>query len=120
MKILVVDDMHSMRKVICHILKSLGYQQIIQAEDGAAAITQLNNQSFDFVITDWNMPGTCGLELLKYIRASKSFAQLPVLMVTAEGNRRHVLDAAQAGVNSYLMKPFSPATLAQKIDKIFH
>lgn len=119
MKILVVDDLHAMRRVICHILRSLGYREITQAEDGASAIDKLNRQQFDFVITDWNMPGTCGLELLKYIRANRRFAKLPVLMITAEGSRDKVLVAANAGVSSYITKPFSAAILSRKINKLF-
>ena len=119
MKILVVDDMLSMRKVICHVLNSLGYSQIEQADDGTSAVKKLEQGNFDFVITDWNMPGMCGLDLLRHIRATPSTSDLPVLMITAEGSRSQVLDAAKARVNSYIMKPFTPATLQQKIDNIF-
>lgn len=119
MKILVVDDMMSMRKVTCHILQSLGYSQIEQADDGKTAVKKLEHGNFDFVITDWNMPGMCGLDLLKHIRATPNMSDLPVLMITAEGSRSQILDAAKARVNSYIMKPFTPATLKQKIEKIF-
>jgi two-component system chemotaxis response regulator CheY len=119
MKILVVDDMQAMRKVTCHILQKLGYDQVNQADDGSSAIKRLENSQYDFVITDWNMPGVTGLDLLRHIRATPELKHIPVLMITAEGSRKQVLDAAKAGVNSYIMKPFTPATLKQKIDKIF-
>jgi two-component system chemotaxis response regulator CheY len=119
LRILVVDDMESMRKVTCHILKALGYTMLGQAADGKAAIIKLQNARFDFVITDWNMPGMSGLDLLKHIRSQPDLELLPVLMITTEGSRKQVLDAAMAGVNSYIMKPFSGAMLKEKIDKIF-
>jgi two-component system chemotaxis response regulator CheY len=119
MKILVVDDMLSMRKVTCHILNSLGYKNVAHAETGQKALKKLNNGTFDFVITDWNMPGMSGLDLLKFIRASPQLSDLPVLMITTESSRSQILDAAKAGVNSYIMKPFSGATLQQKIAFIF-
>lgn len=119
MKILVVDDMASMRKVTCHILQKLGFSDIAQADDGSSAKQKLKSGSYDFVITDWNMPGVTGLELLRHIRKTDELKHIPVLMITAEGSRSQVLDAARAGVNSYIMKPFSPAMLKQKIDKIF-
>ena len=120
MKILLVDDMESMRKVTCHLLKSLGYTDIFQASDGKGAIILLNRTRFDFVITDWNMPGLSGLDLLKYIRAQDSMATIPVLMITTEGSRKQVIEAAQAGVNSYITKPFSAATLQEKIKKVLN
>ncbi len=120
MKILVVDDMMAMRKVTCHILKSLGYDNVFQADDGKSAVVKLQNEPFDFVITDWNMPGMCGLDLLKHIRSTQNLQEIPVLMITAEGSRKQVLDAAKAGVNSYIMKPFTGAMLEQKIAKIFN
>lgn len=119
MKILVVDDMMSMRKVTCHILNSLGYSQVEQADDGTTAVKKLEQSNYDFVITDWNMPGMCGLDLLRHIRRTPDISDLPVLMITAEGSRSQVLDAARARVNSYIMKPFTPAMLKQKIEKIF-
>jgi two-component system chemotaxis response regulator CheY len=119
MNILVVDDMRAMRKVTCHILQSLGYENIAQADDGSTAITKLKDGKYDFVITDWNMPGVCGLNLLKHIRSQPELSKIPVLMITAEGSRKQVIDAAKAGVNSYIMKPFTAAMLKQKISKIF-
>jgi two-component system chemotaxis response regulator CheY len=119
MKILVVDDMASMRKVTSHILKQLGYTNIFLADGGSSAIGKLKHGDYDFVITDWNMPGVSGLDLLKHIRKTERLAKIPVLMITTEGSRAQVLDAAKAGVNSYIMKPFSPAMLKEKISKIF-
>lgn len=118
MKILVVDDMESMRKVTCHLLKALGYNDVHQAADGKVAIMQLKRTNFDFVITDWNMPGLSGLGLLKFIRSEPEFAKIPVLMITTEGSRKQVLEAAKAGVNSYIMKPFSASMLKEKMNKI--
>ncbi len=119
LKILVVDDMESMRKVIRHLLGELGYKNVAQASDGKGALLKFKAARFDLVITDWNMPSMSGLELLKHIRATPDLEFLPVLMITTEGSRKQVLDAAMAGVNSYIMKPFSAAMLAEKIEKIF-
>lgn len=119
MKILVVDDMISMRKVTSHILGSLGYSDVSQAENGHKALQKLENSDFDFVITDWNMPGMTGLELLRSIRANQALAKIPVLMLTAESSRGQVIDAAKAGVNSYIMKPFTAEMLKKKIAFIF-
>ena len=117
-RILVVDDMASMRKVTAHILGALGYGHVEQASDGKAAVLKLERSRFDLVITDWNMPGMSGLQLLKYIRADADLEFMPVLMITTEGSKKQVIEAARAGVNSYIMKPFSGAMLQQKIDKI--
>jgi two-component system chemotaxis response regulator CheY len=118
-RILVVDDMTSMRKVIAHLLGALGYRHVAQACDGKGALLKLERSRFDLVITDWNMPGMNGLQLLKHIRGDAELEHLPVLMITTEGSKRQVIEAATAGVNSYIMKPFSAAMLQQKIDKIF-
>ena len=118
-RILVVDDMAAMRKVIAHLLKALGYNNVDQASDGKGALLKLERSRFDLVITDWNMPAMSGLELLKHIRGDADIKFLPVLMITTEGSKKQVIEAATAGVNSYIMKPFSAAMLQQKIDKIF-
>lgn len=115
----MVDDQLSMRKVISHLITSLGYPQPGEAADGKAALLKLRRERYDLVITDWNMPTMSGLELLRNIRAQTETEFLPVLMVTTEGSRKQVLDAAQAGVNSYITKPFSGSTLQQKIEHIF-
>ena len=117
-KILVVDDMASMRKVTSHILTSLGYSHVDQADDGNSAVIKLRQRDYDLVITDWNMPGMTGLDLLKHIRGNPELGALPVLMITAEGSRKQVIEAARAGVNSYIMKPFTGAMLEKKLEKV--
>lgn len=117
--ILVVDDQQSMRKVMSHLLISLGYPKPDEAPDGKTAMMKLKNHEYDLVITDWNMPCMSGLELLRRIRAYDQTEFIPVLMVTTEGSRKQVLEAAAAGVNSYVTKPFSASTLQEKIDHIF-
>lgn len=119
LSILVVDDFSSMRKLISNILAQLGYSNIIEADDGARALDILQHERVDLVITDWNMPQMSGLDLLKAIRASKTLKSLPVLMVTAEAVQESILQAAQAGVNNYIIKPFDAKTMAAKINKIF-
>jgi two-component system chemotaxis response regulator CheY len=108
-----------MRRIITNVLKQLGYENIIEAEDGTKALSILESQSVDFVITDWNMPQMSGLDLLKAIRANKDRKNIPVLMVTAEAMQENIIAAAQAGVNNYIVKPFDAKTLADKINKIF-
>jgi len=119
MSILVVDDFSTMRRIITNVLKQLGYENIVEAEDGTKALTILEGQHVDFVITDWNMPQMSGLDLLKAIRANKDKKNIPVLMVTAEAMQENIIAAAQAGVNNYIVKPFDAKTLADKINKIF-
>lgn len=119
MSILVVDDFSTMRRIISNVLRQLGYENIIEAEDGTKALAILDTQQIDFVITDWNMPQMSGLDLLKAIRASKDKKHIPVLMVTAEAMQENIIAAAQAGVNNYIVKPFDAKTLSEKINKIF-
>ncbi len=119
MKILVVDDFATMRRIIKSLLQELGYSQIQEADDGASALPMLKSGAFDFVVTDWNMPGMTGIALLKAIRAEPALKALPVLMVTAENTREQIIEAAQNGVNGYVVKPFTAATLKEKIDRIF-
>jgi two-component system chemotaxis response regulator CheY len=119
MSILVVDDFSTMRRIITNVLKQLGYENILEAEDGTKALSILESQSVDFVITDWNMPNMSGLELLVAIRSSKTHPNTPVLMVTAEAMQESIIAAAQAGVSNYIIKPFDAKTLAAKINKIF-
>lgn len=119
MSILVVDDFSTMRRIITNVLKQLGYENIIEAEDGTKALSILESQHVDFVITDWNMPQMSGLDLLKAMRANKDRKSIPVLMVTAEAMQENIIAAAQAGVNNYIVKPFDAKTLADKINKIF-
>jgi len=119
MKVLVVDDFATMRRIITNVLKQLGYENIFEAEDGTKALQILETEKIDFVITDWNMPQMSGLDLLKAIRASEDKKDIPVLMVTAEAMQENIIKAAQAGVNNYIIKPFDANTLAEKINKIF-
>ncbi len=119
MKILVVDDFSTMRRIIKNLLKELGFTNIEEADDGATALPMLKQGHFDFLVTDWNMPGMTGIDLLKAVRADPALAHLPVLMVTAEAKREQIIMAAQAGVNGYVVKPFNGPTLKEKIDKIF-
>ena len=118
MKVLVVDDFATMRRIITNVLKQLGYENIFEAEDGTKALQILETEKIDFVITDWNMPQMSGLDLLKAIRASEDKKDIPVLMVTAEAMQENIIKAAQAGVNNYIIKPFDAKTLAEKIQKI--
>lgn len=119
MRILVVDDFSTMRRIVKNLLTDLGFTNTAEAEDGAVAFTMLKQGGFDFVVTDWNMPGVTGIELLRMIRADDKLKTLPVLMVTAEAKREQIIEAAQAGVNGYIIKPFTAATLKEKLDKIF-
>lgn len=119
MKILVVDDFSTMRRIIKNLLKDLGFTQIQEADDGSTALPMLQQGEFDFVVTDWNMPGMQGIDLLRAIRADDSLKHLPVLMVTAEAKKEQIVAAAQAGVNGYVVKPFTAATLKEKLDKVF-
>jgi len=118
-KILVVDDFSTMRRIIKNLLNELGYHDISEADDGKTAWPQLQANHFDFVVTDWNMPGMPGIDLLKAIRGDDRLKGLPVLMVTAEAQREQIIEAAKAGVSGYIVKPFTGATLKEKLDKIF-
>ncbi|MDO8843555.1 MAG: chemotaxis response regulator CheY [Methylicorpusculum sp.] len=119
MKILVVDDFSTMRRIVKNLLRDLGFTNTLEADDGKTALPKLKAGGIDFLITDWNMPGMTGLDLLKAVRADPDLAKLPVLMVTAEAKREQIIMAAQAGVNGYIIKPFTAATLKEKIEKIF-
>ena len=119
MKILVVDDFSTMRRIIKNLLKDLGFSNIQEADDGSTALPMLQQGDFDFVVTDWNMPGMQGIDLLRAIRADDSLKHLLVLMVTAEAKKEQIVAAAQAGVNGYVVKPFTAATLKEKLEKIF-
>lgn len=119
MKILVVDDFSTMRRIIKNLLRDLGFTNTQEADDGQTALPMLKSGNFDFLITDWNMPGMTGIDLLKEVRANESLAALPVLMVTAEAKKEQIVEAAQAGVNGYVVKPFTAGVLEEKIAKIF-
>jgi len=119
MNILIVDDFSTMRRIIRNLLRDLGFNNSQEADDGNTALSILQNGHYDFLVTDWNMPGMTGIDLLKAVRADEKLAALPVLMVTAEANREQIIEAAQAGVNGYIVKPFTAVTLKEKISKIF-
>ncbi len=119
MKILIVDDFSTMRRIVKNLLRDLGFNNTQEADDGVTALPMLKRGDFDFVITDWNMPGMQGIDLLRHILADASLKHLPVLMITAEAKREQIIEAAQAGVNGYIVKPFTAATLIEKLEKIF-
>ncbi|HMV16718.1 MAG TPA: chemotaxis response regulator CheY [Zoogloea sp.] len=119
MKFLVVDDFSTMRRIVRNLLKELGFTNVDEAEDGQIALQKLNSLPFDFVVTDWNMPNMDGLTLLQNIRATPSLKHLPVLMITAEAKKENIIAAAQAGASGYIVKPFTAATLSEKLEKIF-
>jgi two-component system chemotaxis response regulator CheY len=118
-RVLVVDDFATMRRVVRSLLTELGYKAFREAEDGAQAIASLEQHDCDLVVLDWNMPGTPGIEVLRWIRGHESKNALPVLMVTAEATREQILEAAELGVNAYILKPFTAGTLKKKLDYIF-
>jgi two-component system chemotaxis response regulator CheY len=119
MKILIVDDFSTMRRIIKNLLRDLGFNNTHEADDGNTALPMLRTGNFDFLVTDWNMPGMTGIDLLKEVRAEERLSSMPVLMVTAEQKREQIVEAANAGVNGYIVKPFTAVTLKEKLDKIF-
>ncbi len=119
MKILVVDDFVTMRTITRTFLGELGFTRIEEADDGLTALPLLEASTFDFLITDWNMPGMSGLDLTKAVRANPDLAELPILMVTSEARRDQIMAAADAGVNGYIVKPFTQETLRDHIDQVF-
>ena len=119
MKVLVVDDFATMRKIVRNILKQIGFEDITEAEDGSVALRLIKSELVGLVVSDWNMPNMSGLDLLKEIRKNPQTASLPVLMVTAEGLKENVMEAVKAGVNNYVVKPFNAEVLQEKIETIF-
>ena len=119
MKILIVDDFSTMRRIIKTLLKDLGFTNTFEADDGTTGLPMLKSGDFDFLVTDWNMPGMTGIDLLKAVRADEKLKALPVLLVTAESKREQIFEAAKAGVNGYVVKPFTAGVLKEKIEKIF-
>ena len=119
MKILVVDDFSTMRRIIKNLLRDLGFTNIVEADDGYTALPILKAGGIDFLVTDWNMPKMTGIDLLKAVRSDPELRHIPILMVTAEAKREQIITAAQAGVNGYVIKPFTAAVLKEKIEKIF-
>jgi two-component system chemotaxis response regulator CheY len=118
-KFLVVDDFSTMRRIVRNLLKELGFTNVEEAEDGVDALSKLRGGNFQFVVSDWNMPNMTGIELLRHIRADSMLRHLPVLMVTAEAKKENIIEAAQAGASGYVVKPFTAATLDEKLKKIF-
>jgi two-component system chemotaxis response regulator CheY len=118
-KILVVDDFSTMRRIVRNLLKELGFANVQEAEDGVEALNRLRSEPFDFVVSDWNMPNMTGIELLRAMRADDNLKHLPLLMVTAEAKKENIIEAAQAGASGYIVKPFTAATLDEKMKKIF-
>jgi two-component system chemotaxis response regulator CheY len=120
MKFLVVDDFSTMRRIVRNLLKELGFNNVHEAEDGVEALKKLRSENnYEFVVSDWNMPNMTGIELLRVIRADDALKHLPVLMVTAEAKRENIIEAAQAGASGYVVKPFTAATLDEKLKKVF-
>ncbi len=119
MRVLVVDDFSTMRRIVKNTLRQIGFTQIEEAEDGQKAFDRLMSEKFDFVVSDWNMPNMTGIDLLRKVRAEASLKHLPFLMVTAEAKQENVVEAIKAGVSNYIVKPFTVATLQEKISKIF-
>ena len=119
MRFLVVDDFSTMRRIVRGLLKELGFLDVDEAEDGVIALAKLKSTPFDFVVSDWNMPNMTGIELLRAIRSDPALAHLPVLMVTAEAKKENIIEAAKSGANGYVIKPFTAATLDEKLNKIF-
>ncbi|WP_022662344.1 chemotaxis response regulator CheY [Paucidesulfovibrio longus] len=120
MRILVVDDFSTMRKIIKNILRQLGFENVVEADDGTTAWETLNKDNIDFIVSDWNMPKMTGIELLRKVRGSEEYADVPFLMVTAEAQQENIIEAVQAKVSNYIVKPFTPETLGDKINKIFN
>ncbi len=118
MKILIVDDFPTMRRIIKNLLKEIGYTNVDEAEDGKVALSKLKSEPFDFIISDWNMPNMTGIELLRCVRSDSVLKDIPFLMVTAEAEKGNVIEAIKAGVDNYIVKPFTAATLKEKIEKI--
>jgi two-component system, chemotaxis family, chemotaxis protein CheY len=119
MKVLIVDDFATMRRIIKNILKQIGFSNIAEAEDGKIAFAQLKEEKFDLVLCDWNMPEMRGIDLLKMVRSDDQLKDLPFVMVTAEAHRDSILDAVKAGVNHYIVKPFTAETIEERLKKVF-
>lgn len=119
MRVLIVDDFSTMRRIVRNILRQIGLNNVVEADDGTTAWDTLNREKIDFIVSDWNMPKMTGIELLRKVRSSEQFANIPFLMVTAEAQQENIIEAVQAKVSNYIVKPFTADTMKQKIDKIF-
>lgn len=118
-KIMIVDDFATMRRIVKNILMQLGFKNFIEADDGSTAWDTLQKEDVNLIVSDWNMPKMTGIELLKKVRADERFTNLPFLMVTAEAQKENIIEAVKARVSNYIVKPFTPETLSEKIEKIF-
>lgn len=118
MRILVVDDFQTMRRIVINLLKQLGFNNVAEAADGKIALDKVMSENFDLIISDWNMPNMTGLEFLKHVRADAARKKIPFIMVTAEGKKENVIAAVHAGVSNYIVKPFNAATLREKMMKV--
>jgi len=119
MKVLVVDDFATMRRIVKGVLKQLGFSDIIEAENGSSALDELKKERVGLIVSDWNMPKMTGLELLKAVKEDEKLKSIPFIMVTAEGQKENVLEAVKAGVSNYIVKPFTPETFNEKLQKVF-
>ena len=119
MKVLVVDDFATMRRIVKGVLKQLGFSDIIEAENGSSALDELKKEKVGLIVSDWNMPKMTGLDLLKAVREDDKLKTIPFIMVTAEGQKENVLEAVKAGVSNYIVKPFTPETFNEKLQKVF-
>ena len=119
MKVLVVDDFATMRRIVKNVLKQIGFTNISEANDGKTALKALNGEKFDLILCDWNMPEMSGLEVLKQMKSDDALKDIPFVMVTAEAQKDHIIEAVKAGVNSYIVKPFTAETIGEKLKKLF-
>lgn len=119
MRVLVVDDFSTMRRIVKNILRQIGFNNVVEADDGTTAWEVINKEKIEFIVSDWNMPQMTGIELLRKVRSSEQYANTPFLMVTAEAQQENIIEAVQAKVSNYIVKPFTAETMKQKIDKIF-
>lgn len=119
MRVLVVDDFSTMRRIVRNILRQLGFNNVVEADDGVSAWEVVNRDKIDFIVSDWNMPNMTGIDFLRKVRASEQHCNIPFLMVTAEAQQENIIEAVQAKVSNYIVKPFTADTMKQKIDKIF-
>ncbi|MFH1488389.1 MAG: chemotaxis response regulator CheY [Pseudomonadota bacterium] len=120
MKVLVVDDFATMRRILKGVLKQIGFNNIVEAEDGSLALKELKKEEFGLIVSDWNMPNMTGLDLLKAVRGDDTLKGIPFIMVTAEGQRENVVEAVKAGVSNYIVKPFTPETFGERLAKVFN
>ena len=119
MRVLIVDDFSTMRRIVRNILRQIGFNNVVEAHHATTAWDVLNREKIDFIVSDWNMPQMTGIDLLRKVRSSEQFADIPFLMVTAEAQQENIIEAVQAKVSNYIVKPFTADTMKQKIDKIF-